>query len=77
MADETPTDQAAALLHELAEALQAAGNYLGALRHGAGHTESGLSEREIVDRALSQWARAQHALRELRSYLNGRNPLDS
>ena len=71
MAEKTPADQASALLHELAEALQATGAYLGALRHGMAGPGLRPPDAEIVERSLSQWARAQHALRELRTTLKG------
>lgn len=77
MADNLRADPVSAQLHELAEALQATGNYLGALRHAMARPGGPLPEAEIIERALSQWARAQHALRELRAALRGRPRADS
>lgn len=57
-------------MHELAEGLQAAGNYLSALRHRAEVNGAAAADIETIDRALAQWARAKHAMRELRACLN-------
>lgn len=57
-------------LHELAEGLQATGNYLGALRRRASKGGSVSTDIEVIEHALEQWARAQHAMRELRAQLN-------
>ena len=62
-------DQAGPVLHELAEALQSLGNYLGALRRGT-RKDGGLPpDSEIMERAISQWGRAGHATRELLAQL--------
>jgi len=76
MADPQPADPASALFHELAEALQATGNYLGALRRSLGTGPGAPAEAEVMDRTIAQWARAQHAVRELRACLNGRDMKD-
>lgn len=76
MTNGTHADRAANLLHELTEALQATGNYLGTLRHGPAPNGNGLPERELVERALGQWTRAQHAVQELRDHLNGHSRPD-
>lgn len=62
-------DSIPAALHELAEGLQATGGYLSALRRGQAAKEDDIVETEIIDRALAQWARARHALRELQVLL--------
>lgn len=58
------------ILHELVEALQATGGYLSALRRSVGAEGRHIPDTEVIERALSQWARAQHAVRELRAELN-------
>lgn len=63
----TASDRVAELLHELAEATQALGNYLSALRRDAASNARVPPSREIADRALSQYARSLHAIRELRA----------
>lgn len=75
MADSGARGAVDAMLHELAEGLQATGGYIAALRRR--RTEAnGLQtpDLEIIERALSQWARARHASHELRSLLGHRAP---
>lgn len=64
---EAGTETVAEILHELAEALQATGGYLSALRQTNATAGSAELSAEVIERALSQWARAQHAMRELRT----------
>ena len=61
---------AQASMHELAEALQAMGNYLGVLRRGPGTRDGTPSQQEIVVRGHAQYARAARALHELRAVTN-------
>lgn len=61
-------------LHELAEGLQATGSYLSALRRGLPGEGSGaapleVTELEVSERAITQWARTPHAAGELRALL--------
>ena len=70
MTDCPEPDAVHATLHELAEGLQATGNYLGALRRQASRNGDAPADIEVIDRALEQWSRAQHAMRELRACLN-------
>jgi hypothetical protein len=70
MADDEHREPISETLHELAEGLRAAGNYLYALRRGGDKNGTAPVEMDVVNRALVQWARAQHAMRELRACLN-------
>lgn len=69
MMDKPAEDPIPATLHELAEALQAIGNYLSALRRSLAEADSRPPPAEVVERGVAQWARAQHAMRELRHLL--------
>ena len=59
-------------LHELAEGLQATGNYLSALKHELSTGKAGVTPFEVTERAITQWARAVQATRELRALLADR-----
>jgi hypothetical protein len=66
------------MLHELAEGLQASGSYLAALHHKFAADETlDDATREILERTLSQWARACHASHELQTLLSGPPPSDT
>lgn len=70
MAEVRSTESVNALMHELAEGLQATGSYLSALRRTLRRAGTiGDDESEVIERALAQWARSQHAMRELRAFL--------
>lgn len=65
-----------AMLHELSEALQATGNYLGALRRSMGEGSGQPPDAEVLEQAMSQLCRAHHATRELRAYQEQRPTAD-
>lgn len=69
MIDQSSPEPVFLMLHELAEAQQAIGNYLGALRRGMGGMGARPRETEVVERAISQLCRARHATHELRALL--------
>lgn len=75
MTKQIASSTSASLLHELAEATQALGNYLSALDRDM--ARGGIPpSREVLGRALAQYARVTHSLRELRAELNGDFPED-
>lgn len=71
MTKQIASSTSASLLHELAEATQALGNYLSALDRDMGGNGGTLPSRDVLSRALAQYARVTHSLCELRAELNG------
>jgi hypothetical protein len=74
----SPSDAEEALVHELAEAHTALGNYLQAMKQlvESGHSPSHERLREVINQSIGQAERADKALRQLRNLLVRRRTQD-